>query len=93
LLLLNVDVVSLTYKGTLFYGDYRSGTTSSGRNTLTRGGLGGQGGGALKIESRHFILDGQLLADAEGGASRSTAGGGSGGSLWINCNDLSGYGK
>lgn len=77
----------------MHYGDYRTSSTSPGSNVITRGGLGGQGAGALKIDSRHFVLDGQLSADGESGASRSTAGGGSGGSLWVNCQDLSGYGR
>lgn len=77
----------------MYYGDYRTGTTSNEANIITRAGLGGQGGGALKIDTRHFILDGQVTADGEHGPSLSTAGGGSGGSIWVHCQDLSGYGK
>ena len=54
--------------------------------------MGGQGGGSLKITTRHLILDGRLSADGEDGPPRSTAGGGSGGSVWIDCDELDGYG-
>lgn len=76
----------------MYYGDYRTSTTSNEANHVSRAGLGGQGGGALKIDSRHFILDGQLTADGEHGPKLSTAGGGSGGSVWVHCKDLNGYG-
>ena len=47
----------------------------------------------MKIDSRHFILDGHLTANGEDGPPPSSAGGGSGGSIWIDCHDLSGYGS
>ena len=59
---------------------------------MTRGGLGGEGGGVIKIHTHHMILDGQLTCDGESGPPASTAGGGSGGSVWIDCQQLSGYG-
>ena len=62
------------------------------RNFITRSGLGGQGGGAIEIVTRHLILDGHLSADGEDGPPPSTAGGGSGGSIWIDCEELDGYG-
>ena len=62
------------------------------KNLITRGGLGGQGGGAIKIVTRHLILDGHLSADGEDGPPPSTSGGGSGGSIWIDCEELDGYG-
>lgn len=39
-----------------------------------------------------MILDGQITCDGENGPKSSTAGGGSGGSVWINCKELSGFG-
>lgn len=77
----------------MYYGNYRDGSTRADGNIITRGGLGGQGGGALKVVSRHFVLDGLLTANGEDGPPLSTAGGGSGGSIWIECQDLSGYGS
>ena len=62
------------------------------KNLITRSGLGGQGGGAIKIVTRHLILDGHLSADGEDGPPPSTSGGGSGGSIWIDCEELDGYG-
>ena len=90
---LSFDLNIIVFLGELYYGNYRDGSTSVDGNIITRGGLGGQGGGALKIVSRHFIVDGHLTADGEGGPPLSTAGGGSGGSVWVECQDLSGYGS
>ncbi|XP_077861759.1 uncharacterized protein LOC144342564 [Saccoglossus kowalevskii] len=65
--------------GELYFGDEPFG------NRVVRLGLGGSGGGALKITTRHMVLDGSITADGK-------AGGGSGGSVWIDCEDLDGYG-
>ena len=76
----------------MYFGDYETQTTSPRRNFVTRGGLGGQGGGAIRIDTRHFILDGHLSADGGNGPPPSTSGGGSGGSIWIDCEEVDGYG-
>lgn len=88
-MMLQLNLIS----GELYYGDYRTRSTNPKRNRISRAGLGGEGGGALKIDTRHFVLDGELTAEGEDGPPPSTAGGGSGGSIWIHCQDLSGYGK
>ena len=63
---------------------------------ISRGGLGGIGGGAIRIYSRRTIVDGTMSAngqDAPVGGQRSGCGGGSGGSIWITCDELDGYGS
>ena len=79
--------------GSLYFGDYYNQKTSPYGNILSRGGLGGRGAGAVYIKSRHVVVDGVLSADGEAGPSVSTAGGGSGGSVWIDCEELDGYGR
>lgn len=58
--------------------------------------MGGIGGGSLRIHSRRIIVDGRISAngqDAPIGGTRSGSGGGSGGSIWITCDELDGYGS
>lgn len=43
--------------------------------------------------THHLILDGQITCNGEDGPAQSTAGGGSGGSIWITCKELSGFGS
>ncbi|XP_070535283.1 uncharacterized protein [Ptychodera flava] len=75
--------------GELYFGDEWYG------NRVLRRGLGGAGGGSLKIITRHMLLDGTITADGETPSSTHAqkSGGGAGGSLWIECEELDGYGS
>ncbi|MFY1018796.1 Ig-like domain-containing protein [Ectopseudomonas khazarica] len=72
------------------YGDYLAPVTfgMGGRRSGTSGMV--RGGGALKLVARSLHLDGQLLANGEAYPSNSTAGGGAGGSLWVDTQVLLG---
>ncbi|XP_038052472.1 uncharacterized protein LOC119725183 [Patiria miniata] len=74
--------------GQLYFGD------ETLKNIVVRRGIGGRGGGALKITTRHMIIDGVISANGETPDSTHSvhAGGGSGGSIWIDCEELDGYG-
>lgn len=37
-------------------------------NTIVRLGLGGRGGGAVRVAARHIFVDGKLTANGENGA-------------------------
>ncbi len=55
-------------------------------------GLGGAGGGAIRIITDNLILDGRITANGIAAAGE-TAGGGAGGSIWITTRELSGNGQ
>ena len=59
---------------------------------VSHGGLGGHGGGALILKTRHAFVDGVISANGQDTAKQSNAGGGSGGSIQMNCEDLVGFG-
>lgn len=46
----------------------------------------------IEIVMCYLIFDGYLLVDGEDGFLFSIVGGGSGGSIWIDCEELDGYG-
>lgn len=82
--------------GSLYYGSYYDQRTSSQSNQITVGGLGGTGGGSLRIQSRLTVIDGRVSANGQDGpasGTRTGCGGGSGGSIWITCDELDGYGS
>ena len=58
------------FTGQLYYGDNEHG------NAVVRRGLGGRGGGALKITTRHCLIDGRITANGESidGVHNSQAG-------------------
>ncbi len=59
-------------------------------------GVGGNGGGAILISTKHLILDGEFSVDGgdcNDSSTRSWSGGGSGGSIFIRCQTLSGAGR
>ena len=88
--------MSLIALGKLDYGSYYDQTTESLMNIITPGGEGGTGGGSLRVYSRVTIVDGQISANGQHspiGGQRSGCGGGSGGSIWITCDELDGYGS
>ena len=66
--------------------EYGSGSTSSNNNTY------GLGGGIFKVDSKRAIIDGVISASGQAGYS-STAGGGSGGSIWLNIEVVEGGGQ
>jgi hypothetical protein len=53
---------------------------------------GGTGGGAIRLNTNRFVLDGQVAVNGFPG-SKSGAGGGSGGSVWITCSSIIGTGS
>ena len=53
------------------------------------GSTGGTGGGIIHLEARRVLNDGSIRANA-GDASGFGAGGGSGGSIYVICEDLDG---
>ena len=58
--------------------------------------MGGIGGGSLRIHSKRTVVDGRVSANGQNsptGNQRSGCGGGSGGSVWITCDELDGYGS
>jgi hypothetical protein len=55
-------------------------------------GNGGYGGGVVRIEASVVTLDGTLTANGQGGGSSQAGGAGSGGSVYLNCDRLSGGG-
>ena len=70
------------------------GSGGGGARTSPSAAVGGNGGGALKLEIRNLTVDGSILADGNSGqapAARS-GGGGSGGSIWIIARNLTGTG-
>ena len=84
------------FVGKLYYGSYYHQKTEPYSNTISRGGMGGIGGGALRIYSRRIVVDGEMSADGQDsptGGGRSGCGGGSGGSIWITCDELDGFGS
>ncbi|CAH1775844.1 unnamed protein product, partial [Owenia fusiformis] len=74
--------------GTLYFGD------EDLENLVVVQGLGGRGGGAIHIDAFHVELDGKITADGEVPHStyQSLAGGGSGGSILIECDIIAGHG-
>ena len=89
-------LVFFQFPGKLYYGSYYHQSTSSYSNPVTIGGMGGTGGGSLRIHSTRTIVDGTVSAngqDAPTGGQRSGCGGGSGGSIWLTCDELDGYGS
>ncbi|MDF2076497.1 hypothetical protein P2Q70_18090, partial [Pseudomonas mendocina] len=72
------------------YGDYLAPMTfgTGGRRSGASGMV--RGGGAFKVVTRSLRLDGQLLANGEMYSTNSTAGGGAGGSLWVDTQMLLG---
>ena len=87
---------SYTFAGKLYYGSYYYQKTDAYSNVISPGGMGGIGGGVLQIYSRRTIVDGRISVngqDSPTGGQRSGCGGGSGGSIWITCDELDGYGS
>lgn len=82
----------MTFSGQLFFGSYDTKSTFKESNVLTHGGLGGHGGGALNLKTRHAVVDGIVSVNGQEKAQTGTAGGGSGGSIYFSCEDLSGLG-
>ena len=78
--------------GQLYFGDYHTSATVAEKNTISHGGLGGHGGGALKLKTRHAVVDGVISVNGQNAAPQSNSGGGSGGSINFICDDLSGFG-
>nr|XP_054759184.1 uncharacterized protein LOC129265193 [Lytechinus pictus] len=72
------------------YGELYFGSEPT-KNTVQLRGIGGRGGGALKVTSRHVIIDGIISANGEP-SLYARAGGGSGGSVWVECEELDGFG-
>lgn len=61
-------------------------------NRLLLNSLSGAGGGTIFLNISHLLeIDGTLAAD--GADSLSQGGGGSGGSIWVHCYNIKGYGK
>ena len=81
-----------SFAGQLFFGDYHTATTATEQNKISHGGLGGHGGGALILKTRHAFVDGIISANGQDAAKQSNAGGGSGGSIHMTCDDLVGFG-
>lgn len=55
------DLFNPLVSGTLYFGNEPE------KNTIVRLGLGGRGGGALKVVARHVFIDGKLSANGENG--------------------------
>ena len=74
------------------YGDFQdpSDLGSGGGSDL---GVGGDGGGRLRIDAQTVILDGTIRANGTNGVSGCCAGGGSGGSIRLDVGTLSGGGS
>ena len=91
-----MNMFLLSFPGNFYYGSYYYQSTSSQSNQVTIGGMGGIGGGSLRIHSKRTIIDGRISANGQNaptGGQRSGCGGGSGGSIWITCDELDGYGS
>ena len=89
-------LIFLLIIGKLYYGSYHYQKTNPTSNTISQGGMGGIGGGALRLYSRRTIVDGRMSANGQDlptGGQYSGCGGGSGGSIWITCDELDGYGS
>ncbi|MEM7391521.1 MAG: hypothetical protein AAF492_04160, partial [Verrucomicrobiota bacterium] len=79
------------------YGNYLEPTDpgTGGHNPATFMPVHARGGGVLKVDAETLILNGQLLAngqDGTGQAGNPNSGGGSGGSIWVVVDTLSGVG-
>lgn len=84
------------FSGKLYYGSYRYRTTTPESNEVSVGGLGGIGGGSLRITCKRIVVDGLISVNGQNAPTwdqRSGIGGGSGGSIWITCDELDGYGS
>ena len=80
--------------GGLEYGskNFPNSLGSGGGSAWQNSGVGGAGGGSLKLTiTEDFVLDGTLRADGQGGDNYG--GGGSGGSIWIEARNISGVGS
>ncbi|MBW7954128.1 Ig-like domain-containing protein, partial [Candidatus Dojkabacteria bacterium] len=67
---------------------------SAGGNSFD-GGLGGNGGGSIRIKaSEYLVINGQITANGAQGLAQgnSSGGGGAGGSIWIEAESFSGNG-
>ena len=76
------------------YGDIREPIApgSGGRSATVNNGIGGNGGGAVRIDATGQVtIHGVISAD--GGDSPKYGSGGSGGSIYITCHTLSGNGR
>ncbi|XP_076091252.1 uncharacterized protein LOC143063127 [Mytilus galloprovincialis] len=76
------------YRDSLYFGD------STHRNTLVRGHIGGVSGGRIYLTGRHVDIDGEITVDGQPPENQlgANAGGGSGGSVWIVCDEVVGHG-
>ncbi|MDZ4336327.1 MAG: Ig-like domain-containing protein, partial [Pseudomonas sp.] len=72
------------------YGDYLAPVTFGMGGRYSGASYPNRGGGALKLVTRTFKLDGQLLANGATNSINSTVGGGAGGSLWVDTQVLLG---
>jgi len=72
------------------YGDYLAPTAFGMGGRYSGSSYANRGGGALKLVTRSFKLDGQLLANGATNSINSTVGGGAGGSLWVDTQVLLG---
>ncbi|MEX1067165.1 MAG: Ig-like domain-containing protein, partial [Aquisalimonadaceae bacterium] len=56
------------------------------------GNGGRRGGGAFRLVAEELVLEGEILADGTAGTANASHGGGSGGSIWLDVDTLSGGG-
>ena len=74
------------------YGDFRNpNEQGSGGSTLPSAGLGGNGGGLVKIVAQNIQLSGSILANGANGVSDGS--GGSGGGVRVEVGSISGTGQ
>ena len=74
------------------YGDFQD-PSDPGSGGGSDQGVGGDGGGTLRIDAQTVILDGTIRANGTNGVSGCCAGGGSGGSIRLDVGTLSGAGS
>ena len=58
-------LIFLLIIGKLYYGSYHYQKTNPTSNTISQGGMGGIGGGALRLYSRRTIVDGRMSANGQ----------------------------
>ena len=68
------------------------GSSEKVQSAGSRGGNGGKGGGLLEIYASRVAIEGKLRVNGEHGASRMKSGGGSGGGIAVECDELFGGG-
>lgn len=74
------------------FGDFQRPRSAGGGGSVSAdtGIRGGTGGGVLHLRAGRIVLEGGILADGEGVGG--SGGGGAGGSVWIECERISGTG-